>query len=111
MKVYAVSDPIDIGSQVGNYFGYTCVGNFVSNMVSLGIIVSGLAVFLYLVWGGIEWIMSGSDKTKLEGAQKRLSNALIGLLIVTASWAIWKVVLYFFGINLDALCTQNPLGN
>jgi len=102
---------VDIDSQVGSYFGYTCIGNFISNMVSLGIVIAGLAVLLYLVWGGIEWITAGGDKNKTETAQKRLTNAIVGLAIVAASWALWKIVLYFFGVNLDALCTQNPLGN
>jgi hypothetical protein len=102
---------VDIDSQVGSYFGYTCIGNFISNMVGMGIIVAGIAVLAYLVWGGIEWITSAGDKTKTESAQKRLTNAIVGLAIVVVSWALWKIVLYFFGVNLDSLCTQNPLGN
>lgn len=102
---------VDVDSQVGNYFGYTCIGNFVSNMVGMGIIIAGIAVLAYLVWGGIEWITSAGDKTKTEQAQKRLSNAVIGLAVVVAAWALWKIALHFFGVNLDALCTQNPLGN
>jgi hypothetical protein len=102
---------VDIDSQVGSYFGYTCIGNFISNIVSMGIIIAGLMVLLYLVWGGIEWMSSGGDKAKTELAQKRLTNAIIGLAILPASWALWKIILYFFGVNLDALCTQNPLKN
>ncbi len=101
---------VDIDSQVGSFFGYTCIGEFISNMVSLGIIVAALLVFLYLVWGGVEWITSAGDKTKTEEAQKRISNAVIGLAIVATSWAVWKIILYFFGVNIDAICTSNPLG-
>ena len=111
MTAYAASDPVDVGSEVGSYFGYTCIGNFISNLVDIGIIVAGLAVFIYLVWGGIEWLTSAGDKTKTETAQKRISNALVGLAIVVTAWAIWNIVLYFFGINIDALCTADPLGN
>ncbi len=90
---------VDVGSQVGSYFGYSCLGPFVSNAVSAGIIIASLATFLFLVWGGIEWITSGGDKTKTEEAKKRLTNAVIGLTIVVISWAIWKIIIYFFGIN------------
>ncbi len=75
----------------------------------MGIIIASLAVLIYLVWGGIEWLTAGGDKNKTETAQKRLSNAIIGLTIVIISLALWKTILYFFGVNLDALCTQNPL--
>jgi len=79
-------------------------------MVSVGIIIAAILVFLYLVWGGIEWITSAGDKTKTETAQKRISNAIIGLAIVATAWAVWNIILYFFGVNLDALCTETPLG-
>ncbi|MBU1070987.1 pilin [Patescibacteria group bacterium] len=102
---------VDINSQVNTYFGYTCIGEFVSNMVSLGIIVASLAVFVFLVWGGIEWITAGGDKAKTELAQKRLTGAVTGLAIVVASWAIWKILLYFFGISGDVCNPVNPLGN
>ena len=101
---------VDIDSEVGSYFGYTCIGKFISNMVSVGIIIAAILVFLYLVWGGIEWITSAGDKTKTETAQKRISNAIIGLAIVATAWAVWNIILYFFGVNLDALCTETPLG-
>lgn len=102
---------VDIGSQVDNYFGYTCIGNFISNMVDLAITVAGVSVLIYLVWGGIQWITSGGDKTKTEEARNRISSAITGLAIVVISFAVWKIILYFFGINIDALCTANPLGN
>ena len=102
---------VDVGSQVGGYFGYTCIGPFISNLVGLGIIVAGLAVLIYLIWGGTEWITSGGDKTKTENARNRITAALVGLAIVVISWALWKIVLYFFGVSIDAICTDNPLGN
>jgi len=40
-----------------------------------------------------------------------ISAALIGLAIVASSYAVYMIVLEFFGINLDALCTESPLGN
>jgi len=51
--------------------------------------------------GGFQYLTSGGDKTKTEEARSRITNALIGLVIVTASWAVWKIVVYFFGIDID----------
>ena len=56
-----------------------------------------------LVWGGIQWIMSGGDKAKTEEARNRITAALVGLAIVASAWAIMKLVEYFFGLNI-----QNP---
>ena len=113
-QVIAASDiEVPIGEEVtkNNFFGYTCIGHLVSNGVAAAFIVSGIAFFVFLVWGGVDWIMSGGDKVKVESAQKRITAALIGLAIDASSWAVYQLVLTFFGINLDALCTESPLGN
>lgn len=113
-QVLAASDiELPIGENVtrNNFFGYTCIGHLVSNIVSAAFIISGIAFFLILVMGGVEYLTSGGDKGKVESSQKRISSALIGLAIVASSYAVYMLVLEFFGINLNALCTQNPLGN
>jgi len=63
------------------------------------IIVGSLAFLIYLVWGGIEWITSGGDKTKTETARGRITATLAGLAIVAASWALIKIISYFFGVD------------
>jgi hypothetical protein len=104
---------VDIGTEVtkGGFFGYTCIGNLVSNIVSVAFIVAAIATFVYLVIGGMNWLTSGGDKAKVDTAQKMITNALIGLAIVAASYAIYTLVLDFFGIDLSKLCTENPVGS
>jgi hypothetical protein len=103
--------PIGEEATKNNFFGYTCIGHLVSNGVSAIFIISGIAFFVFLVMGGLQWLTSGGDKGKVESSQKMISAALIGLAIVASSYAVYMIVLEFFGINLDALCTENPLGN
>ena len=104
---------VDIGAEATKYdfFGFTCIGHLVSNLVAAGFLASGVIVFVFLVWGGIDYLSSGGDKTKIADAQKRITSAIIGLAIVASSWAIYQLIIYFFGINLDNLCTDNPIGN
>lgn len=79
------------------------LGLFVSRILGLALMVAGILVFVYLVWGGINWITSGGDKGKTEEARNRITAALVGLAIVAAAWAIMQLISYFFGINvLDA---------
>ncbi|PWU23783.1 hypothetical protein C5B42_01830 [Candidatus Cerribacteria bacterium 'Amazon FNV 2010 28 9'] len=68
--------------------------------VTLGIV--GLLVFIYLVWGGVEWITAGGDKSKTESARQKLTNAIIGLAIVAAAFAISQVLSTFFGIRVGS---------
>lgn len=103
---------VDIGTKAteGNFFGYTCIGNLANNIISAVFILSGVMFFVYLVWGGFDILTSEGDKTKLADGQKRLTSALIGLAIVSTSYAVYKIVLIFFGIDLGNLCTSNPVG-
>jgi len=75
------------------------IGKLISSGVSLAIIIAGVLVFAFLVWGGIQWITSGGDKTKTEEARNRITAALVGLAIVAASWALIKIISYFFGVG------------
>jgi hypothetical protein len=71
------------------------------------IIIGGIALFVMLVAGGIEYLTSGGDKTKIESAQKRITSAIIGVAIIASSFAIWKLALYFFGIDAPNICSDN----
>lgn len=77
----------------------TDLGKLISTSISVAIIVAGILVFVFLVWGGLEWIMSGGDKGKVEAARNRIVNALVGLAIIAASWALIRIIGYFFGIQ------------
>ena len=77
----------------------TDIGRLVQTGISVAIIGSGILVFVFLVWGGLEWIMSGGDKTKTENARNRITAALVGLAIVAASWALVRIIAYFFGVE------------
>jgi len=97
--VYAAT--VDIDSQVRDYFGYSDIGHFIGNIFNFVIIIAAVAFFAYFVIAGMQYLTSGGNKEKVEKAQKQISNALIGLAIVAASWAVWKIIIYFFGIDIN----------
>lgn len=63
------------------------------------LIISVLLVLFQLVLAGVNWITSGGDKAKTEGARSRIVAAIIGLIIVAASWAIFIFILQLIGID------------
>lgn len=95
------SFPIDLDSQVSSRVAInTDLGSFVTRVFSAIIIVAGLATFLYMIYGGVQWVMSGGEKDKLGEAKAKITQAIIGLAIVASAWAIFKLVDYFFGIGI-----------
>lgn len=64
------------------------------------IIVGGLAFILYFIQGGLAWIMAGGDKGKIEVARDKITQGLIGLAVLAASYVIIKFIETGIGMNL-----------
>lgn len=73
---------------------------FFGGMVSAAMTIAAVLVFAFLVWGGIEWITSSGDKSKMEGARNKISNAVIGLVILAATTAVFMLLQQFLGITV-----------
>ncbi|HLD41930.1 MAG TPA: hypothetical protein VJB06_02755, partial [archaeon] len=86
----------------------TDLGKLLSATVSAVLIISALAAFIYLIWGGIQWITSGGDKSATEAARNRIQAAILGLFIVFAAWAIMLVLGKFFGFDITNLSFPTP---
>ena len=64
------------------------------------IIFGGLMVFLQLVWGALNWILSGSNPDRLKRAKDQMFNGIFGLVILVLSYAIVKLISTFTGLNI-----------
>jgi hypothetical protein len=64
------------------------------------IVVGGLAFLLFFLWGGLNWIMAGGDKGKIEESRGKITQGLIGLAILAASYVIIKFIESAIGLDL-----------
>lgn len=76
------------------------IGGIISGAISLVMLVVALVFFFILVLGGLKWVMSGGDEKSVGAAKNQITNALIGLAIVFATFAIMKLIETIFGITL-----------
>lgn len=56
------------------------------------ITLAGLYSFIQFILGGFGIISAGGDSAKVETAQKQITNAIIGLVVIGASFLIAAVV-------------------
>ena len=83
--------------------GGSALGTLISHVVG-GLLVAGfLLSFVFLLMGGFTWITSAGDKTKLEKARDEITNAIVGIIIVAASYALATLIAKFFGLDLHNL--------
>jgi len=54
--------------------------------------IAGLAAFVMIVWGGIQWLTSGAIPSQASEARDKLRAAILGLLLVLASFLIIQVI-------------------
>jgi hypothetical protein len=54
---------------------------------------------IFLIWGGIEWITSGGNKDKLQAARKKITYAIIGLIITLGAFFIVNMIGFLFNIK------------
>ena len=54
--------------------------------------IAGIAAFVMMVWGGLSWLTSAGNPSKIADAKDRLSSALLGLLIILGSWLILRLI-------------------
>jgi len=68
-------------------------GKIARNVIVIVFIAAGLMTLFYLVMGAINWITSAGDKGKVEDARNKITAAVIGLLLLAATWAIYELVM------------------
>lgn len=68
-------------------------------LLSLVMFISILLVFFYLISGSFQWITSGGDKGKIDQARAKMFAAIVGLIIVASSYAVFMVIIQFLGFN------------
>lgn len=96
----------DVNVNPGTGFA-TSFGGLMNGLISFVMVLAAVLVFMYLIWGGIEWITSGGDKSKTEGARNKITAAVIGLIVIAASYAILTLALNFLGFsNLNDVFSQ-----
>jgi len=71
----------------------------INSLVAVVLVVAGVIFFFMLLAGGIQWMTAGGSQEALQGAQKRLTTALIGIIIVFSAWAILNLMRGFFGLE------------
>ena len=88
-----VNKPRNLPTKLGD------IGGIVSTVTGAAILIAAILAFLYLIWGGIQWITSGGDQSALEAARGRITAAIVGLVIVGAAWGIFIIIQNVFGFN------------
>lgn len=79
------------------------VSRFISNLVTIFLIVAAVVAFFFLVIGGIRYMTSGGDREATEAARGQITKAVIGLILILVAYAIIMLVGQILGVNLVSI--------
>lgn len=85
------------------------LGGYVSSILGLIMVVCLILVFYNFILAGFQWITSGGDKSKIDEARMRITNAFIGIILVASSFAVAGFVAYILGLgSIQEILTTIP---
>ncbi len=77
----------------------TSLGDIISEFLKYLFPLAGLVLFLYLIWGGFSFLTSGGDPKAMEQARGKVTNAVIGFVIIFLAY--WLVQILEFMLNIS----------
>jgi len=74
-------------------------GTLLTRVLVFAFPLAGLILFVMLIWAGLEVLRGASKKSKDEG-KKRAESALIGFMLLFASFFLIQVLEVVFGLSI-----------
>lgn len=70
------------------------------NVVKVALGFAGIVLFVLLLFGGLKYITAGSDPKAAEGAQKTITFAIGGLILILLSYLILVLITTITGVDV-----------
>ncbi|MEK7473665.1 MAG: pilin [Patescibacteria group bacterium] len=82
-----------VGEAGGIAGGETDIMTIIGRIINIALGFVGIVLLVIMLYAGYEWMTSGGDAAKIDSAKTRIRNAVIGLVIITMSFAIVNFIL------------------
>src|SRR3990167_10810530 len=69
-------------------FKIPTLGDILTFLIRIFFIIAGLAALLFLLTGALSWVTSGGNKENVDKARDKITNAVVGLILIVAVLAI-----------------------
>lgn len=84
--------------------GNICITKVPQFLIQLLFVLGIIIAIVFLIFGGIRWVISGGDKTAVENARNTIVAAIIGLIIIVGAF-------FIIGLIFQILGQPNPITN
>ncbi|OGK20136.1 hypothetical protein A3C23_01380 [Candidatus Roizmanbacteria bacterium RIFCSPHIGHO2_02_FULL_37_13b] len=71
---------------------FVALGAFFGTLLNIVLIVFGIVMLVYMIWGALDWTTSEGDKERLEKARAKIVNAILGILILVVALTLFSLI-------------------
>lgn len=86
----------------------TCIIPLVANVIRAVVALGAVALFVMLLAGGFNFLFSAGDQKKLEAARGTVTQAIVGIIIMSVAFLIIKTIQLFTGVDISTLQFPTP---
>lgn len=61
---------------------------------------AALMLLIYLIWGGVQWIVAGGDNGKIQKARDTMTNSAVGFIVLTGGITIIQLIGSLIGFDI-----------
>jgi uncharacterized membrane protein len=79
---------------------YKDTSSLINNILPNVYIAAGIIIFFMIVFGGFTMVANAGDSHKMDDGKKTITSALVGLLVVFASYWIIQIVQVVTGLQI-----------
>ncbi len=84
------------------------LGPFIARLWWTIVLVGGLALLIFLIWGGVDLLTSEGDQEKYKSAKNKITHALMGMGLLAGSFAVIRLLDAVFGVDVLNLKWPTP---
>ena len=93
-KSFKIYDPVNFK------FKDASLGDLMTQLLPLILVIAGLTLFIFLIIGGFGMLTSGGSPEKMKAAQSKITSAVIGFVIIFISYWLMRILEIIFGISI-----------
>ncbi len=78
----------------------TCIVPLITNVIKAVISLGAVALFIMLLVGGFNFLFSGGDQKRLEMAKGSVTQAIVGVVVMSLAYLIVYTIEKFTGVKV-----------
>ncbi len=77
---------------VGSYLYIPSLGEYIAAIYRYSVVIASILAVVMIIISGLQWTTSGGNSEKIKNAQKRIAQAIMGMVIAVLSYVLLSTI-------------------